>query len=167
MTKEYDDSVGQLASILRTSASVTPTDDEGKTATESLATQLEVSHATSTGMRWGWSADPNPDTWVGSFFTREQAIEDARSYSWKTFYVVSGKCPDGKRYMPTAEIIESMLAEAATDAAGEAAEDFPGLSSAALDEMNQFFQSWSKKHLGMCAFWIADSEPEKVEEGTA
>lgn len=164
MTKEYQDAVATIGSILRIPEEILPL-GEGRSATTALAEQMEGTHAALTGERWGWSADQNATNWVGSFISREAAIQDAREHSWKTFYVISGLIPDAKGYMPDADTIVDMIASAASDAAGEAAEEFPDVSPEAVKELDAMLASWAAKHLSTCSFWISNGECEKIEDG--
>lgn len=164
MTKEYDDAVASLGATLRASEEHRPAGEKNP-ATEKLVAQMEASHATVTGRRWGWSAHRSPDKWLGSFLTREAAIQDAKEHSWKTFFVNSGTCPDGKRFMPDAEAIVDMIAQSAHDTASEAAEDYPDLTPEAIEELDTLLTAWAAKHLGgPCVFWIADGSPEEIKE---
>lgn len=115
-----------------------------------------------TTLRWGWSVAKRPDKWIGAFRTREEAIADAHEHSRKTFYVVSGHIPESTRFMPDADAIEDMLGQAASDAGGDAAVDFPSVSKEGLAELNELLTTWAKKNLGECTFWISEGEPEKI-----
>lgn len=131
-------------------------------AANALAGQMDSAVATASGQRWGWSTSATPDTWNGAFHTREAAIEDARSHSYTTFFVVSGHCPDGQGYMPDADAVIDMIGQAASDDAGDAAEDFPSIPLEAQKELYEVLTAWSKKHLRPCEFWISDTPPEKI-----
>jgi hypothetical protein len=117
-------------------------------------------------VRWRWARVSQPETWQGSFATREEAIIEAASHGYKTFYIASGSCPAGSSYMPDASTVLDMLSEAAYDAVGDVAEDFPTVPDEAEQELNALLTAWGERYLGTCPFWIVEGNPEQVVWGS-
>lgn len=156
---EYGAAVASIGSILERAKAAMPEVPE----VGSLASQMNVIAMSVSNERWGWSIDKDAETFTGSYITRDMAILDAQSHGHTVFYVQYGRCPDGASYMPEGDTILDMIAAAASDAAGEVAEEFPSVSQEVEDELNAVLKEWADKHLGTCTFWISEGPSEKID----
>jgi len=116
-------------------------------------------------MPWGHAPSANAETFVGNFNTRDDAITSGRKwYMGEAFYIVEGTMPKASCFMPSATDILELVAVAAGDIGGEAAVDYPDISSdsGAFFELETFLAEWAEEHIPP-DFWVADGVPERIE----
>ncbi len=96
---------------------------------------------------YGWSMDE--ENFIGDFETREEAIlEGFRDSEGSDFLTAEAAYPDPALFVATANEIVEMAAEATYDSeyGGEWAEGWPEVSKEAEKELNEFLDSWIRKH---------------------
>jgi len=113
--------------------------------------------------RWGHSTSHEPETWSGSFKTREEAIADGKDLYGESFYVKSGCVIDAYQAMPKADELMDRMGEYAYDN-WVVPDGFPDVSAEAQNELNALLRAWCDKHLGDVEHWMCDgTKPERVE----
>lgn len=123
----------------------------------------------SSDMRWGHASDKDSDEWIGSFETKEEAIEDGNSYyayagGVDSFWVRSGTVPPPTFYLPDAEDILQIMHERACDEVGSNyVDDFPCTTEHAKRMLNAFLRNWCDTHISV-DFCVFNGKPEWVPE---
>lgn len=116
-------------------------------------------------MRWGFSAEPDPEGWTGAYPTREEALAEAReTYGAEgTIWLQSGFCPPFGALMPDADDIIEIMAQCAADNVGEAAEEWPDVGVEGKNALDALLHAWAEKHAPV-TFWVAEEgdPPEEV-----
>lgn len=108
-------------------------------------------------MRWGHALEANPERWIGSFLSKDEAIDDGLDTYLDGFYVCGGEVASGADYVPSAEDIETQIWQAAYDDVGDAAEKFPDLSEEAREELRRFLNRWTDQHVRP-RFWVPNKK---------
>lgn len=112
---------------------------------------------------WGYSNYYNPDRWEGMHTTREEALRYAQAdYPGCVVYLSKGRVPEPDEFIPDVDYLMEQMSERAQDEAGEAAEEFPGVTNEAKTELEGLLRAWCRKHVKV-NFWVSDGEPERVE----
>lgn len=113
--------------------------------------------------RWGYSTEEQPDMWMGSYPTRQDAINAAIADEPDpavALWVSRGVQPDPVGYLDVDDIIERAQ-ESAYDEAGEAAEDWLAVTEEAKAELESLLREWVQKHAPI-EFWVSGGKAELV-----
>jgi hypothetical protein len=117
---------------------------------------------------WGYSTSRDSETWSGICPTREAAIAEGRVEfaDLEEFWIVRGKMVDPADVIVDADTVVEWMGDTAYDNWAEnVAEDYPKPTEEAKKELDDFLESWARKHCPLeCYMAEGDYECIKVKE---
>ncbi len=111
--------------------------------------------------KWGHAYSADAETWQScdsTVTTREEAIAEGREYyGGDSFAICRCEPIDVGVTLPSADDICEQMAERAGDNYGWT-EDYPDVSKAGIDELNELLAAWAEKHVTDFYWQAADIE---------